>query len=278
MADLSNLRRLMRALRDTHSGCPWDLAQSWDTIVPHTLEEAYEVADVIESGEFGLLPGELGDLLFQVVFYCQLGEEQERFAFEDVVAAIEHKLIERHPHVFGAESGADIEQVAGRWEALKAAERRARAAASELDDVPLALPALSRARKIQKRAARVGFDWPDIDGAWAKLDEELAELAEARAADQDPEAVIAEFGDLLFSAVNVGRHLGIDAEGALRAATARFEQRFRHLESALAARGVRPEEAGEALLEELWEAAKRAQKETGAEAPVTDQREERGHD
>lgn len=263
MADLSNLRLLMRKLRDPEHGCPWDLAQDYASIVPHTLEEAYEVAETIETDDYDALPDELGDLLFQVVFYCQLAEEEQRFSFEDVVAAISAKLVTRHPHVFGDTPRHDAQAVASAWENAKAAERRARDQTSALDNVAQALPALSRAQKIQQRAARVGFDWPDSDGPLAKLHEELAELGAARA-DASAAAIEEEFGDVLFSAVNLGRHLGLNTERALRAATAKFERRFRALEDELAAAAQTPAELSLADLEARWQAVKGAQKKTGA--------------
>ncbi|MEX2482621.1 MAG: nucleoside triphosphate pyrophosphohydrolase [Gammaproteobacteria bacterium] len=262
MSELFRLRALMRQLRDPHGGCPWDLRQTYQSIVPHTLEEAYEVAQAIEESDFAALPGELGDLLFQVIFYCQLAEEEARFSLDDVIEALETKLRERHPHVFGADAagstgGHDAERVARDWEARKAAQRRAErgAESSELDDVPLLLPALSRAAKIQRRAARVGFDWPDAAGARAKLDEELMELDDAGASD-DQERVVDEFGDVLFSMVNIARHLGIEPEGALRRATAKFEQRFRRVEELTRDRHGALGNASPAALDELWELAK----------------------
>jgi ATP diphosphatase len=263
MSELAKLRDLMRSLRDPQRGCPWDLAQSYRSIVPHTLEEAYEVADVIESGQMARLPGELGDLLFQVVYYCQLAEEEGRFSFDDVVDAIEQKLIDRHPHVFGDASRADLPSVTMAWEAHKSAERRARAQCSELDDVALTLPALSRATKIQQRASRVGFDWPNAAGAWGKVDEELAELRDVCQSPVDLAAVNEEFGDLVFSMVNVARHIGVGAEASLRAATRKFERRFRAVEQRLQARDSTMEAASAELLDELWEAVKAEEKAAG---------------
>ncbi|MEQ8659657.1 MAG: nucleoside triphosphate pyrophosphohydrolase [Gammaproteobacteria bacterium] len=258
MTDLCRLEQLMRTLRDPQRGCPWDREQDFRSIVPHTLEEAYEVADAIERDDFAALPGELGDLLFQVVFYCQLAAEQERFALADIVATLEHKLVERHPHVFADAAGNDAARVARDWEARKAAARRRAAAgeASELDDVPRALPALTRAAKIQKRAARVGFDWPDAVGARAKLGEELDELDAAHAGGS-ADAIEDELGDVLFAAVNVARHLGVEPERALRRATSKFEQRFRALETRLAQDGRRIEATAPDVLDALWEAVKR---------------------
>lgn len=276
MSSLDRLRTIMTRLRDPDAGCPWDLAQTWETIVPHTLEEAYEVADTIERGDFDALPGELGDLLFQVVFYCQFGREQGRFDFDDVAAGIADKLERRHPHVFADAAGLDQAAVSSNWERLKAEERRSRSATSELDDVPLALPALSRARKIQKRAARVGFDWPDSEGVWAKMAEETGELREAIASG-DAAQVDEELGDLLFATVNLARHLGVEPESALRGATRKFEQRFRTLEAELDAAGKSVAACEPAELERLWQRAKlvERQKKTGADAPVNDQGEGR---
>jgi MazG family protein len=247
----------MRRLRAPQGGCPWDREQTFASIVPHTLEEAYEVADVIERERLDELPGELGDLLFQIVFYAQLGAEAGLFDFDDVVREIEGKLRHRHPHVFGGAEVADAAGVSRQWEALKATERAATASAapSELDAVPAALPALSRARKLQQRAARVGFDWPEVGAVVAKLDEEIAEfkaaLAAGSAADIDD-----ELGDVLFAAVNLSRHLGRDAEALLRAASRKFERRFRDLERRLAARAASFATTDPAVLDALWEAAK----------------------
>jgi MazG family protein len=259
MSDLHRLRELMRRLRAREGGCPWDLEQTFSSLVPHTIEEVYEVADVIASGELRELPSELGDLLFQILFYSQLGEEQGRFSLDDVMTALEHKLVSRHPHVFGDAQVTDATAVAAAWEARKADERSARnagAAVSELDDVPQSLPALSRARKLQKRAARVGFDWPDAAGPWAKVNEESAELAQAAAGGKRGD-IEAELGDLLFAVVNLARHLDTDPEAALRAANRKFERRFRHIESAVAARGERLERCDLATLDALWDDAKR---------------------
>ncbi len=258
MTDLTELETIMRTLRDPARGCPWDLAQDFRSIVPHTLEEAYEVADAIERDDFDALPGELGDLLFQVVFYCQLADEAGRFCLRDVVAALARKLLARHPHVFAGAAAEDAAGVARDWEARKAQERRAAAGGrvSELDDVPLALPALSRAAKIQRRAARVGFDWPHVDGARAKLDEECGELDAAR--DQgSADAIEDELGDVLFAVVNLARHLEVEPERALRRATAKFEARFRALEAAAADGGHRVDALSAGELDQLWERVKR---------------------
>lgn len=225
MPDFSSLDRLlniMARLRDPDAGCEWDLAQNFATIAPYTIEEAYEVADAIERGDMEDLRSELGDLLLQVVFHSRMAEEARLFAFEDVAKAIADKMEARHPHIFG---GSDGRMDEARWESLKAAEREGRGETSAMDGVALALPALLRAGKLQKRAARVGFDWPDLEGPLAKLDEELGELASAG---NDHERLM-EAGDVLFAAVNVIRRYGVEPEAALRAANAKFERRFRRM-------------------------------------------------
>ena len=271
MYRLDDLLHLMARLRDPRYGCPWDLQQSYASIVPHTLEEAYEVADAIERGDFEHLPGELGDLLFQVVYYSQLAREEGRFDFAAVVDGITCKLIRRHPHVFpdgdlyGAPDQPKLAEAAirQRWEEIKAAERAEKATAPEqlslLDDVPQALPALSRSVKLQKRAARVGFDWPEALVVVDKLREELDELLEAMSED-DPQHIADELGDVLFAATNLARHLGVDPEAALRGANGRFEWRFRFIEQALRADGRSPEGCSLDELEALWAAAKRAER------------------
>lgn len=271
MYKLDDLLHLMARLRDPQHGCPWDLKQSYATIVPYTLEEAYEVADAIERGDFGHLREELGDLLFQVVYYSQLAREEQRFAFDEVVHGITAKLVRRHPHVFpdgdlyGEPDPAKLEEAAvkQRWEELKAEERAAKAAEpvqlSLLDDVPTALPALSRAAKLQKRAAQVGFDWPEALPVVDKLREELDEVLEAMA-DGDAEAQADEVGDLLFAAVNLARHLKVDPETALRAANAKFERRFRYIEMALRDQGRKPEDCSLEELDAIWGEAKREEK------------------
>jgi ATP diphosphatase len=210
----------MRRLRDPATGCAWDREQTFETIAPYTIEEAYEVADAIARGDLADLKDELGDLQLQVVFHSAIAEERGAFTLDEVIAAICDKMERRHPHIFGGAAHSPG------WEALKAAERGRRDDGSALAGVALALPALQRAEKIQKRAARVGFDWPDIAGPRAKIDEEMAELEAARTSDERE----AELGDLLFSVVNYARHLGIDPEAALRGAVARFERRFRRVE------------------------------------------------
>lgn len=221
---LDRLLRIMATLRDPVSGCEWDLAQRFDTIVPHTIEEAYEVADAVARGDIEDIRDELGDLLFQVIFQARIAEEAGLFAFSDVAQAISDKLEARHPHIFGDEapSGSGQDQ---RWEALKAAERAHKGATSAMDGVARSLPALMRAEKLQKRAARQGFDWPDIEGPEAKLTEEIRELADA-----SPDKKLEEAGDLLFAAVNLVRAYGLGAEEALRAANDKFERRYRRME------------------------------------------------
>ncbi|SFJ03867.1 ATP diphosphatase [Pseudomonas syringae] len=273
MYTVQDLLNLMARLRDPQFGCPWDLKQNYASIVPHTLEEAYEVADAIEQGDLDHLKGELGDLLFQVVFYAQLAKEEGRFEFDDVIDGITRKLLRRHPHVFPtgelyapAETPRlTDEQVSLRWDEIKAEERAEKAGVPEqlslLDDVPRALPALSRAAKLQKRAAQVGFDWPAALPVVDKVREELDEILEAMV-DNDAEGIAEEVGDLLFSVVNLARHLKVDPETALRSANSKFDRRFRFIEQALR-HLQRPIEA--CSLEEmdaLWGEAKRQEKST----------------
>lgn len=271
MYKLDDLLQLMARLRHPEHGCPWDLKQNYASIVPYTLEEAYEVADAIERGDFDHLPGELGDLLFQVVYYSQLAAEEGRFGFAEVVDGITAKLIRRHPHVFpdgdlyAAPDAQKLEEAAvkQRWEELKAEERAARAAAPEqlslLDDVPQALPALSRAAKLQKRAAQVGFDWPEALPVLDKVREELDEVLEAMS-ENDPQAIAEELGDLLFVVVNLVRHLKVEPEAALRAANGKFERRFRFIEQALRDAGRPIENCSLDELDALWGEAKKQEK------------------
>ncbi len=253
---IERLLAIMTRLRDPARGCPWDLQQDFRSIAPHTLEEAYEVADAIERDDLESLRDELGDLLFQVAFHAELARERGAFAFDDVVDAICDKLTRRHPHVFGNAVVADADAQSRAWERLKAGERNAKGpGAGALADIPMALPALSRSRKLGGRAADAGFDWPDAAGPRAKIDEELAELDHARNGG-DAARLEAELGDLLFSVVNLGRHLDLDSETALRRANDRFARRFRHLEQALANQGLEPSTATPELLDRLWTAAK----------------------
>lgn len=256
MAEIDKLLTIMARLRDPEGGCPWDLEQTFETIAPYTLEEAYEVADAIEQGAYGELAGELGDLLFQVVFHARMAEEAGLFAFSDVVEAICEKMRRRHPHVFGDARVESAEHQTRAWESHKARERGVQA--GSLDGVTLALPALVRAEKLQRRAARAGFDWPDQAGPLAKCREELDELAQALQHGSDDERAD-ELGDLLFSCVNLARHAGIDAEGALRRANGRFERRFRHIEDRLAERGQTPSDVDLSALDALWEEAKQVE-------------------
>ena len=262
MSAIEQLLEIMRRLRDPQAGCPWDLEQTYRTLVPYTLEEAYEVADAIEQDDLEHLPDELGDLLFQVVFYAQIGQEEGRFDFEQVVQGISDKLVRRHPHVFADVEIESAEAQTQAWEEHKRQERDRKAAsgqASTLDGVSLALPALVRAAKLQRRAARVGFDWPDIEGVIAKVKEELAELETELQAKATPEALAEELGDLLFSCVNLARHLNIEPEAVLRTANLKFEQRFRHVEAELQASGG-IEQATLQEMDAAWEAAKRREK------------------
>ena len=257
---IDRLVEIMARLRDPDSGCPWDLEQDFATIAPYTIEEAYEVADAIERGAWGELEGELGDLLFQAVYHAQMGAEAGHFDFASVTRAISDKMVARHPHVFGAESrDKSAEQQTRDWERLKAAERAKKAEGGVLDGVAAGLPALTRAVKLQNRAARVGFDWPSTAEVIAKLVEEAAELNEARRT-MGAEEVFEEFGDLLFVVANLARHLKIDPEAALRAANAKFTRRFRSIERALAAQGKRPEDSDLAEMDALWNDAKTAEK------------------
>lgn len=252
---IERLLEIMAHLRDPGHGCPWDLQQDFRSIAPHTLEEAYEVADAIEQGDLTKLRDELGDLLFQVAFHAQLASERDAFAFDDVVNAICDKLTRRHPHVFGEAVVADAAEQTAAWERMKREERAERGNASALADVPMALPALTRARKLGARAAHAGFDWPDATGPRGKIDEELAELDAACRA-SDPKAREAELGDLLFSVVNLARHLEVDPESALRRANERFARRYRHLELELDRLGQSPGSASPELLDRLWTEAK----------------------
>jgi MazG family protein len=263
MRTLNRLLEIMARLRDLECGCRWDLEQDFATIAPYTIEEAYEVADAIARGDMAALKDELGDLLFQVVFHARMAEERSLFAFEDVAAAIADKMERRHPHVFG---GVQVDSIAAQdeaWEEHKAAERRDRAQAngtaeSVLDGVALALPALLRADKIQKRAARIGFDWRDAQPVFGKLKEEIAELETELQKPAEHRALEEEMGDILFAAANLARKLDIDPEAALRRATAKFERRFRRVETLAAERA-----AGSDLdsLEALWQQVKRDERE-----------------
>nr|WP_232489097.1 nucleoside triphosphate pyrophosphohydrolase [Rhodobacter amnigenus] len=254
---MDRLRAIMRALRDPVTGCPWDIEQDFASIAPYTIEEAHEVADAITRRAWGELPGELGDLLLQVVYHAQMAEEAGLFAFDDVVRAIADKMVARHPHVFGDESREkSAAQQTADWERIKAAER---GPARVLEGVALGLPALTRAVKLQKRAARVGFDWPSTDEVVAKIAEEAAELVEARERLTAAE-VEEEFGDLLFVMANLARHLGVDPEAALRGANAKFTRRFGRIEDWLEEAGKRPADSDLAEMDALWNRAKAEEK------------------
>ena len=268
--DIGRLVDIMAALRTPNTGCPWDLAQNFSTIAPYTLEEAYEVADAIARGDLADLRDELGDLLLQVVFHARMAEEAGAFDFGDVVQTITAKLLRRHPHVFGDESSRTPQAVAGLWERIKTQEKADKAARKSFSDrgaqegalagVPLALPALTRALKLQAKAGKVGFDWNDPRAVLRKIREETGEIeAEVDRAEPDNAATAAEIGDLLFAAVNLARHLRADPESVLRATNQKFERRFASIERALAARGKAPVDASLAEMDALWEAAKAAE-------------------
>ena len=252
---LPRLAAIMAALRAPEGGCPWDLEQDFDSIAPYTIEEAYEVADAIARRDWAGLKGELGDLLFQSVYHARMAAEAGHFTLDDVLRAISDKMVARHPHVFGTDHRPDAAAQTRAWEAQKAAERAARAQGGVLDDVALALPALTRAVKLQNRAARVGFDWPEVGQVVDKIAEEARELTQAPAAER-----FEEYGDLLFVMANLARHLDIDPEAALRAANAKFTRRFAHIEARLAERGKRPQDSDLAEMDALWTEAKRAER------------------
>ena len=259
--DIGRLIEIMAALRTPGSGCPWDLEQTFDTIAPYTLEEAYEVADAIARGDLDHLKDELGDLLLQVVFHARMAQEQSKFDFGGVVEAITTKLIRRHPHVFADEHGQTAEAVKGMWERIKAEEKADRGEEPEgaLSGVAVALPALTRALKLQNKAGQVGFDWNEPRAVLAKIREEADEIEAALDA-QDEAHAATEVGDLLFAVVNLARHLQADPEGILRATNRKFERRFASIERALAAQGKRPQDATLAEMDALWDAAKDEEK------------------
>ncbi|WP_200821332.1 nucleoside triphosphate pyrophosphohydrolase [Oceanicoccus sp. KOV_DT_Chl] len=262
---LDDLLYLMSRLRDPQDGCPWDLVQDFSTIAPHTIEESYELEDAIVSGNFQQIKEELGDVLFQVVFHAQLGNEQNHFNFSDIVSTLISKLIRRHPHVFPdgtlrsrvGQQQVATEDIKRNWESIKTSERQAKQQSAVLDDVPLALPALARAAKLQKRAAAVGFDWDDVDQVLMHLKSEIEELLAARE-QQSPQSIEEEMGDVLFCAVNIARHLKIEPETALRKANRKFEQRFRFIEEQLSLAHSSPADASLELMDELWEKAKQS--------------------
>ncbi|KUJ84375.1 nucleoside triphosphate pyrophosphohydrolase [Microbulbifer flavimaris] len=260
---VDDLLYLMAQLRNPDGGCPWDLKQNFASIVPSTIEEAYEVAEAIEAEDFEHLHEELGDLLFQVIFYAQLGREAGHFDFSRIVDTLVRKLVRRHPHVFPSgqlygdnrTDAVDEAQVKKNWEAIKAEERQAKGEGGTLDGVAVGLPALTRAAKLQKRASGVGFDWPSVDGVLAKIEEEIAELRAAIAAEDEQHAQ-EELGDLLFTCVNAARHLKVDPEAALRGCNRKFERRFSAVEQQLQAQGRQPSDASLEELDQLWNRAK----------------------
>ncbi|TQD35207.1 nucleoside triphosphate pyrophosphohydrolase [Rhodobacter capsulatus] len=257
-AETERLAAIMACLRDPETGCPWDIEQDFATIAPYTIEEAHEVADAIERQAWGELSGELGDLALQVVFHAQMAAEAGHFSLLDVLRGINAKMIARHPHVFGDESRVkSAAQQTEDWEKIKSAERAAKAETGVLDGVALGLPALTRALKLQKRAARVGFDWPSTAEVVAKIVEEANELVEARDT-LGPDEIAEEYGDLMFVMVNLGRHLGLEAEACLRAANGKFTRRFAFIEAELAKAGKRPADSDLAEMDALWDAAKRS--------------------
>ena len=266
MYQIDDLIRVMQRLRDPDHGCPWDLKQDFRSIVPSTLEECYELAQAIEHEDFHHVGEELGDVLFQVIFYAQLGSEQGLFSFAEIVDTLVEKLVRRHPHVFAGgeiegivEGDTSVAEVNATWEAIKARERGAREQHGVLDDVPVALPALPRAQKLQKRAAGVGFDWPAPAPVLAKLEEEIEELRQALSAG-DLAAIREEVGDLLFTCVNLSRHLQLDAETALRDSSSKFERRFRRMEALAIAADTTLESLDDEALDALWEQAKVSQR------------------
>ena len=266
---IDDLLHVMARLRDPESGCPWYREETFATIAPYTIEEAYEVADAIARSDLGALEDELGDLLLQVVYHARMAEEDRRFGFADVVDAITAKMIRRHPHVFEDASLRDAFLTSGAWERIKAEEKAGRGSVGEagsvLDEVPVALPALTRAVKLQSQAARVGFDWPSLTPVLAKIEEEIAELKSAIGDERQAGApaskkIAEEFGDLLFVMANVARHLGVDPEASLRDANAKFVRRFHSIEAALRAEGRTPQDATLEEMDQLWDEAKAAER------------------
>jgi ATP diphosphatase len=269
---VADLLRVMQRLRDPDSGCPWDICQNFHSIVPSTLEECYELAQAIDSEDYEHVAEELGDVLFQVIFYAQLGKEQDLFSFESIVNTLVKKLLRRHPHVFarGEIEGviserSSVEEVKSTWEAIKQSERNNKSQTGVLADVPLALPALPRAQKVQKRAAQVNFDWAGTSEVLNKLEEELGELRDAMAS-QKPDEIHEEMGDVLFTCVNLARHLELDAEASLRHATSKFERRFRVMEAAVEEDGGNLPALSEEQLDRLW---RKAKERSGDGAPST---------
>jgi len=262
-APIERLRQVMAALRDPVSGCPWDREQTFETIAPYTIEEAYEVAEAIAGGDMDELRDELGDLLFQVVYHARLAEERSAFNFDDVANAVADKMIRRHPHVFGDHSASNAEDVGGIWEEMKLRERAAKGRTnpeSALDDVPLALPGLTRAWKLHRKASRVGFDWPDTASLFAKVREELDELEAEIAGGEPPERIADELGDVLFTVVRLADFAKRDPEAAMREAQRKFTRRFKYMEARLNDDGRHVSDASMDELEALWRAAKQAER------------------
>ena len=251
LRDISALRAIMAALRTPLTGCPWDLVQTFESIAPYTIEEAYEVADAIARGNTADLCDELGDLLLQPIYHAQLAAEKGLFTFDDVIEAICHKMLSRHPHVFGDEQARSQKPAAGFWEENKAKEKSGQPTHGVLQSVPLNLPALTRAEKLQNKAAKVGFDWPSVDNVYDKISEEIEEFRTA-----PPDQKAAEFGDILFALANIARHLGIDAETALRATNTKFTNRFEYIESELKKRGRELKDSNLEEMDGLWNDAK----------------------
>ncbi len=265
---MNELLEIMARLRDPQTGCPWDRQQDFASVAPYTIEEAYEVAEAIAEGDHEELRQELGDLLFQVVFHARMAEERKLFDFQDVVVAVCEKMIRRHPHVFADAEIASAEAQYHAWERLKQTERGERDQHGVLDGVAQALPALMRAQKLQKRAAKVGFDWQHHRDVLSKIDEELEELRrEMDAPIPDPEAIADECGDLLFACSNLVRHAGVDAEEAMRRTNRKFERRFRHVELRLAEQGCTPDQASQAEMEALWREAKALERVSAGTCP-----------
>jgi MazG family protein len=262
MREMTELLELMARLRDPERGCPWDWEQTYATIVPHTIEEAYEVADAIAREDWTEFQSELGDLLFQVVFQAQIAREEGRFDFADVARGIVEKMTRRHPHVFGDERYADATEQTAAWERIKASEASEKVGhpAGVLDGIPLALPALTRAVKLQRKAAKVGFDWGAAEPVLAKIEEEIAEIRHEVAIQAPLERLADELGDVLFAVANLARHLKLDPEAALRGTNAKFERRFRRIEAWLAEEGRAPAESTLAEMDGLWERAKLEEK------------------
>ena len=259
MTELQQLLQLMARLRDLENGCPWDRQQTYATLVPHTIEEAYEVADAVAREDWDEFKAELGDLLFQVVFYAQIAREEGRFDFAGVARGIVEKMTRRHPHVFGDERYADATEQTAAWERIKASEKVGQPAGA-LDGIPLALPALTRAVKLQKKASKVGFDWGAAEPVLAKIEEEIAEIRHEIATHAPLERLADELGDVLFAVANLARHLKLDPEAALRGTNAKFQRRFRWIEARLAEEGRAPAESTLAEMDALWERAKLEEK------------------